>query len=177
MGKKNKELKKLKKSVKEMQDHLECLDQILYDLIFAPDELSCEIDCSNEKDCVCRDKKERDPYWDDFDDDSDTEWSIFEEIDDVIFNDKDTVIKWSDGTHTSARCTKSDEFLPYAGLAVAIVKKVAGNRSVNHMLRKLEASATYYGEAKKFDPNEDKDDADSESSEVSKASFSSEAEG
>lgn len=164
MGNKSKELKKLKKSVKEMQDHLDCLDQIMYHLVFDTDDLSCEVDCSNEKECDCCNKKERDPYWDNPDDDSDSEWSIFEEIDDVIFNDKDTVIKWSDGTHTSARCTKSDEFLPYAGLAVAIVKKVAGKRSVNHMLRKLEASATYYGEAKKFDPNKDEDDTESESS-------------
>lgn len=49
------------------------------------------------------------------------------EIEDVIFNDPATIVKWSDGTKTVVKA-ENEEFDPEKGLAMAISKRVLGNR-------------------------------------------------
>lgn len=44
----------------------------------------------------------------------------------VIFNDPATVVLWSDGTKTVVKCGPEDTFDMEKGLAMAIVKKMAG---------------------------------------------------
>lgn len=48
-------------------------------------------------------------------------------IDDVIFNDPATIVKWSDGTKTVVKA-ENEEFDPEKGLAMAICKRVLGNK-------------------------------------------------
>lgn len=43
-------------------------------------------------------------------------------IKNVIFNDPATIVFWSDGTKTVAKCGKDDTFDPEKGLAMAIFK-------------------------------------------------------
>lgn len=54
----------------------------------------------------------------------------------VIFNDPATVILWSDGTKTVVKCGPDDIFDKEKGLAMAIVKKMAGNDSRFHKVFK-----------------------------------------
>lgn len=54
----------------------------------------------------------------------------------VIFNDPATVVLWSDGTKTVVKCGPNDIFDKEKGLAMAIVKKMAGNDSRFHKIFK-----------------------------------------
>jgi hypothetical protein len=45
----------------------------------------------------------------------------------VIFNNPVTIVLWNDGTKTIVRCT-NEEYDPEKGLAMAISKKVLGNK-------------------------------------------------
>lgn len=54
----------------------------------------------------------------------------------VIFNDPATVVLWSDGTKTVVKCGPEDKFDTEKGLAMAIVKKMAGNDSSFHKVFK-----------------------------------------
>lgn len=65
------------------------------------------------------------------------------EIKNVIFNAPATIIQWTDGTKTVVKCGKNDAFDPEKGLAMAIAKKVLGNRG------------NYYNEFKKWLPGEE----------------------
>lgn len=47
----------------------------------------------------------------------------------VIFNNPATIVLWSDGTKTVVKCGPDDIFDKEKGLAMAIVKKMAGNDS------------------------------------------------
>lgn len=47
---------------------------------------------------------------------------------DVIFNDPATIVKWSDGTKTIVKA-QNEKFDKEKGLAMAIVKKITGNKS------------------------------------------------
>lgn len=47
---------------------------------------------------------------------------------DVIFNDPATIIIWSDGSKTVVKCRDGEEFDPEKGFAMAISKKVLGNK-------------------------------------------------
>lgn len=49
-------------------------------------------------------------------------------IKDVIFNEPATIVFWADGTKTVVKCQEGDEFDPEKGLAMAIAKKVYGNK-------------------------------------------------
>ena len=49
-------------------------------------------------------------------------------IKDVIFNNPATIVFWADGTKTVVKCQEGDEFDPEKGLAMAITKKVYGNK-------------------------------------------------
>ena len=46
----------------------------------------------------------------------------------VIFNDPATIILWADGTKTVVKAGEDDEFDPEKGMAMAITKKVLGNK-------------------------------------------------
>ena len=48
-------------------------------------------------------------------------------IKDVIFNDPATIVKWSDGTKTVVKA-ENEEFDPEKGLAMAICKRMLGNK-------------------------------------------------
>lgn len=48
-------------------------------------------------------------------------------IEDVIFNDPATIIKWEDGTKTVVKCGEHDTYDREKGLAMAIIKKLCGN--------------------------------------------------
>lgn len=54
----------------------------------------------------------------------------------VIFNDLATVVLWSDGTKTVVKCGPEDTFDMEKGLAMAIVKKMAGNDNRFHKVFK-----------------------------------------
>ena len=54
----------------------------------------------------------------------------------VIFNDPATVVLWSDGTKTVVKCGPNDIFDKEKGLAMAIVKKMAGNDTRFHKVFK-----------------------------------------
>lgn len=61
------------------------------------------------------------------------------EIENVIFNDPATIVFWKDGTKTTVKCRKDkgDVFSKETGLAMAIVKKLYGNKGkYNDILKK-----------------------------------------
>lgn len=54
----------------------------------------------------------------------------------VIFNDPATIVLWSDGTKTVVKCGPEDTFDMEKGLAMTIVKKMAGNDNRFHKVFK-----------------------------------------
>lgn len=64
------------------------------------------------------------------------------DIDDVIFNDPATIVKWKDGTKTVVKAI-DEPFDPEKGLAMAIVKKTYGNKG------------NYFNQIKKWLPEEE----------------------
>ncbi len=54
----------------------------------------------------------------------------------VIFNNPATIVLWSDGTKTVVKCGPEDTFDMEKGLAMAIVKKMAGNDNRFHKVFK-----------------------------------------
>lgn len=65
-------------------------------------------------------------------------------IKNVIFNDPATIVFWQDGTKTVVKAQDGDEFDPEKGLAMAITKKVYGNKG------------NYCNQLKKWLPKEEK---------------------
>lgn len=61
-------------------------------------------------------------------------------IEKVIFNAPATIVLWADGTKTVVKCGEDDTFDPEKGLAMAISKKVLGNKG------------KYYNEFKRWLP-------------------------
>lgn len=60
-----------------------------------------------------------------------------DDIEDVIFNDPATIIRWKDGTKTIIKCQPGDKYDKEAGLALAICKKVFGNKgNYNEVFKK-----------------------------------------
>jgi len=58
----------------------------------------------------------------------------------VIFNNPATIIYWSDNTRTVVKCQSGDKFDAEKGLAMAVLKKLAGNDGsynnfLNHWLK------------------------------------------
>lgn len=49
-------------------------------------------------------------------------------IERVIFNDPATIVFWSDGTKTVAKCSDEDYYDKTTGLAIAVCKKIMGYR-------------------------------------------------
>ena len=68
-------------------------------------------------------------------------------IKDVIFNDPATIILWKDGTKTVVKCTENDNYDPEKGMAMAICKKVLGNKG------------NYYNTFSKWLPEETEDNS------------------
>jgi hypothetical protein len=54
----------------------------------------------------------------------------------VIFNDPATIVLWSDGSKTVVKCGPEDTYDMEKGLAMAIVKKMAGNDNHFHKVFK-----------------------------------------
>lgn len=65
------------------------------------------------------------------------------EIKNVIFNDPATIVFWADGSKTVVKCGDGDVFDPEKGLAMAIAKRVYGNKG------------RYYETFKKWLPEEE----------------------
>lgn len=55
-------------------------------------------------------------------------------IENVLYYDPATIVCWSDGTKTKVVCEKSDTYNPTAGLALACIKKMLGNKSFHQLL-------------------------------------------
>lgn len=70
-------------------------------------------------------------------------WSDLTAIDHVIFNDPATIVFWKDGTKTIVKNSDRKKFDPEKGLAMAICKKLGGNKG------------SYYDEFKKWLPKKD----------------------
>lgn len=64
----------------------------------------------------------------------------------VVFNDPATIVFWSDNTKTVVKCGPEDTFDMEKGLAMAIVKKMAGNDNRFHKVFKQ------YSKKKKKNP-------------------------
>lgn len=75
------------------------------------------------------------------------EWNVYDPIKKVIFNPPATIVLWNDGTKTVVKCT-DEEFDPEKGLAMAISKKLLGNKG------------NYYNEFKKWLPEEEESKKD-----------------
>ena len=58
----------------------------------------------------------------------DHENEILENIDRILFRDPVIVVFWSDRTKTVVRCSEQETFDPEKGLAMAIIKKIFGNK-------------------------------------------------
>lgn len=68
------------------------------------------------------------------------------DIKDVIFNRKATIVLWKDGTKTVVKCQPGDKYSPEAGLAIAVMKKVFGNKgNYNNVFKRLIAKAKKEG--------------------------------
>jgi hypothetical protein len=67
------------------------------------------------------------------------------QIKNVIHNEPATIVFWSDGTKTVVKCQDDDVYDPEKGLAMAICKKVFGNKG------------NYCNQLKKWLPEEEKD--------------------
>lgn len=62
------------------------------------------------------------------------------DIKEVIFNGPATIIKWADGTKTVVKCQDEDKeaYSPEAGIAIAVMKKVFGNKgNYNNIFNRL----------------------------------------
>lgn len=62
------------------------------------------------------------------------------DIKDVIINGPATIIKWKDGTKTVVKCQDEDKeaYSPEAGIAIAVMKKVFGNKgNYNNIFNRL----------------------------------------
>lgn len=73
---------------------------------------------------------------------------FMEKITDVIYNDPATIVFWTDGSKTVVKCRGGDVYDPEKGLAMAISKKMLGNR------------CNYYSVFKKWLPKDTPTDCD-----------------
>lgn len=58
------------------------------------------------------------------------------EIQEVIYNDPATIVKWTDGDKTVVKCHEGDEYDPKLGLLYCIAKKTFGGGRYNDILAK-----------------------------------------
>ena len=64
----------------------------------------------------------------------------------VVFNGPATIVFWSDKTKTVVKCGKRDKFDPEKGLAMAIVKKMFGNKgNYYNIIKKSLGNARFNG--------------------------------
>ena len=55
-------------------------------------------------------------------------------IKEIIYNYPVTVINWSDGTRTIAKCAEEDIYSPEMGVLIAYLKKIIGNDTLRKLL-------------------------------------------
>lgn len=79
------------------------------------------------------------------------------EIKDVIFNEPATIMLWADGAKTVVKCQEGENYDPEKGMAMAISKKVLGNKG------------NYYEVFKKWLPEEEVNDGRVSSNDLRKA--------
>lgn len=79
-------------------------------------------------------------------------FNILPKIKKVIFNNPATIVLWNDGTKTVVKCRKGDSYDQEKGLAMAISKKVLGNKYNYYDIFKrlcketVKEDATYYAD-------------------------------
>lgn len=54
-------------------------------------------------------------------------------IKEVIYNAPATIVLWSDGTKTVTKCAEGDEYSKETGLAICVLKKIAGGAQVHKL--------------------------------------------
>lgn len=69
---------------------------------------------------VCKCEKKAEP--------NKVENKILKKVDKVIFKDPVTVVFWKDGTRTTVKCTGDEKYDPEKGFAMAVLKKLLGNK-------------------------------------------------
>lgn len=57
------------------------------------------------------------------------DWCLIPEIRKVIYNPPATIILWEDETKTVVKCCETDIYDPEKGFAMAVIKKLCGNKS------------------------------------------------
>lgn len=55
----------------------------------------------------------------------------------VIYNDRTTILLFDDGTKTITQCSPEDTFDPISGLAIALCKKLVGNRTFHDLIKEF----------------------------------------
>lgn len=85
-----------------------------------------------------------------FEKDKDSTYGL-PKIEDVIFADPATIVKWNDGTKTVVKCEDGDTYNKFYGFVCCITKKIYGNNSrFNSIANKwIEADEKKAEEAKK----------------------------
>lgn len=59
----------------------------------------------------------------------DDKYDISQEVYELIYNEKNTIVNWADGTKTVVKTADGDEFDYEFGFAMAIAQKLFGSRS------------------------------------------------
>ena len=52
---------------------------------------------------------------------------FYPDIDEIIFNDPATIIKWSNGQKTVVKCAEGDEYDPFIGALLCVAKRAMGD--------------------------------------------------
>lgn len=69
---------------------------------------------------------------------------ISDSIEKVIFHEPATIVLWKDGTKTVVKCGEHEYFDPEKGLAMAIIKKLSGNKGNYNNIFKKHIKPTEY---------------------------------
>lgn len=71
-------------------------------------------------------------------------YDVRSNIKNVIFSDRVTVVLWKDGTKTMVRAGENDRYDPEKGFAMAVAKKMFGNKGNYYEVFKKYVPVTYY---------------------------------
>jgi len=63
--------------------------------------------------------------------------TIADEIKEVRFQDRATIVFWKDGTKTVTKCHKDDAYNPEAAMAMCMLKKLIGDGSYNEAFKRF----------------------------------------
>ena len=63
-----------------------------------------------------------------------SKWTMNVYIEKVVYKEPLTIVFWSDGTKTSAKCSELDQYNPETGLMVCLYKKFFGSKAVKNLM-------------------------------------------